>query len=144
MRRGAWILAFSLTAPSAWAGEVTVTVAPGRVSLAATTAPVSDILDQLARKTGMKVIYDGGPPRLLVSPGGERETATQAVLAVLEGLGLSYVLITDPSASRVETLFVAGGVGVKGAAVPGPSRAPGHADEPHQKPRPPMVADDGE
>lgn len=144
MRYAAWVLAFAVTAPSAWAGEVTVTVAPGRITLAATATPVSDVLDQLARKTGMKVIYDGAPPRLLVSPRVERETASQAVLAVLEGLGLGYVLITDPTASRVETLFIASGVGAKAptpaAAKPG---TPG-ADEPQQKPRPPIDDEDEE
>ncbi len=141
MRRGAWILALCLAASAAGAGEVTITLAQGRVSLAATTTPVSDVLDQLARKTGMKVIYDGAPPRLLVSPRVERESATQAVLAVLEGLGLSYVLITDASANRVDTLFVASGVGAKAAATP--PRAPGH-EEPQEKPRPPMDDEDEE
>ncbi len=126
---------------------MTVTVAPGRITLAATATPVSDVLDQLARKTGMKVIYDGAPPRLLVSPRVERETASQAVLAVLEGLGLGYVLITDPTASRVETLFVASGVGAKGVA-PTPARppgTPGHiVEEPQDKPRPPMDEEDEE
>lgn len=124
---------------------MTVTVAPGRITLAATATPVSDILDQLARKTGMKVIYDGAPPRLLVSPRVERETASQAVLAVLEGLGLGYVLITDPTASRVETLFVASGVGAK-APTPPAARPPGapHVDEPQEKPRPPIDDEDEE
>lgn len=146
MRRGAWILAFSLAAPSAWAGEVTVTVAPGRITLAATATPVSDVLDQLARKTGMKVIYDGAPPRLLVSPRVERETASQAVLAVLEGLGLGYVLITDATASRVETLFIASGVGGKGPTPTAarPPGTPGQVDEPQQKPRPPIDDEDEE
>ena len=125
---------------------MTVTVAPGRITLAAPATPVSDVLDQLARKTGMKVIYDGAPPRLLVSPRVERETASQAVLAVLEGLGLGYVLITDPTASRVETLFVASGVAAKGPTPTAarPPGTPGHVDEPQEKPRPPMDDEDEE
>jgi hypothetical protein len=107
---------------------------------------VSDILDLLARKTGMKIIYDGAPPRLLVSPRVERENASQAVLALLEGLGLAYVLITDRTAREVETLFIASGVG-RGTA-PSASRPPGSpplaASEPQEKPQPQPDEDEEE
>ena len=75
-----------LLAASAFAGEVDVRgTAAGRVSVRVTAAPLSDVLDRLARQTGMKVVYDGVPPRALVR-GRQVEdvTVADAVADVLE------------------------------------------------------------
>ena len=46
-------------AASALAGDVDVRgTAAGRVSVHVTAAPLSEVLDRLARQTGMKVVYD--------------------------------------------------------------------------------------
>jgi len=109
-----------LAVASAHAGEVDVrTTAAGRVSLRVTSAPLSEVLDRLARQTGMKVVYDGAPPRALVR-GRQVEDATpaDAVADVLEGLGVSYALRLDATGSRVDTLLVLGAG--KGATSPAP------------------------
>lgn len=83
-----------------------------RVDVRATAAPVSEVLDRLGRETGMKVTYDGPPPRARISVTLSGVTPAQAVLSVLEGLGLNYVLQMDATAKRVDTLLmVAGGSG---------------------------------
>ena len=65
----------------------------------ATAAPVAEVLDRIARETGMKVTYDGAPPRARVSVTLTGVTPAQAVLRVLEGQGLNYALRMDPRAA---------------------------------------------
>ena len=88
----------------------------------ATAAPVSEVLDRIARETGMKVTYDGAPPRARVSVTLTGVTPAQAVLRVLEGQGLNYALRMDPRAVRVETLLMVAGSGA-GTAAPAPTPA---------------------
>ena len=90
----------------------------------ATAAPISEVLDRIARETGMKVTYDGAPPRARVSVTLTGVTPAQAVLAVLEGQGLNYALRMDPRAVRIETLLMVAGSGA-GAPVPAVRPQPG-------------------
>ena len=116
----------ALLAATVFAGEVDVrSTAAGRISLRVSSAPLSDVLDRIARQTGMKVIYDGPPPRALVR---ERQfddaTPADAVTNVLEGLGVSYALRLDATGSRVDTLLVLGAPGAPAPpAVPAAPRA---------------------
>jgi hypothetical protein len=87
----------------------------------ATAAPVAEVLDRIARETGMKVTYDGAPPRARVSVTLTGVTPAQAVLRVLEGQGLNYALRMDPRAVRVETLLMVAGSGA-GTVAPTPTR----------------------
>jgi hypothetical protein len=87
----------------------------------ATAAPVSEVLDRIARETGMKVTYDGSPPRARVSVTLTGVTPAQAVLRVLEGQGLNYALRMDPRAVRVEALLMVAGSGAgTGTVAPAP------------------------
>ena len=88
--------------------EVAVRVSGGQVDLTATAAPLADVLDRLARQTGMKVVYEGPAPRQLVTLSLHGRTPTETVLALFEGLGVNFALVADPSGSRVQTLVVAG------------------------------------
>jgi hypothetical protein len=88
--------------------EVQVRVANGRVDLEATRAPLSDVLDRLAKRTGMKVTYDGAPQRTPVSLTLTNRTPAEAVLGVLDGLGLNYAVRMDLTGTRVEALMIAG------------------------------------
>src|SRR5688572_8945958 len=87
---------------------VEVTAAGDRLDVTAAQAPASDVLDGLARKTRMKVVYEGPAPRMPVTVELRGRTAAQAVLGVLEGLGLNYALVLDASGTRVETLMIVG------------------------------------
>jgi hypothetical protein len=79
-----------------------------QVDLDATGAPLPEVLDRLARLTGMKLIFDGAPPRPLVTISVHGRSPTQTVLAVLEGLGINYALIADATGAQVQTLLVTG------------------------------------
>jgi hypothetical protein len=107
MRPAAASVVLSLVATVASA-EVAVRVSGGRVDLTATAAPLADVLDRLARQTGMKVVYEGPAPRQLVTVSLHGRTPAETILAVFEGLGLNYAMIGDPTGAAVQTLMVAG------------------------------------
>jgi hypothetical protein len=135
-----------LLAASALAGEVDVRATKaGRVSVTITSAPLSEVLDRLSRLTGMRVVYDGAPPRALVR-GRQVEDATvaDAVADVLEGLGVSYALRLDATGAKVDTLLVLGVTRAASTAAPPrpsvpPVRLPGFGNAP-----PPLPDDDGD
>jgi hypothetical protein len=107
MRLPAALAGLSLLAAPA-AAEVAVRLADGQVELVARTAPLSEVLDRLARQTGMKVVYEGPAPRQLVTVTLRGRSPAETVLSLLEGLGLNFALVADPAGSRVQTLLVAG------------------------------------
>jgi hypothetical protein len=109
MRFSAVLVGVALAAvPAPATAEVAVRVSGGHVDLTATAAPLADVLDRLARQTGMKVVYEGPAPRQLVTLSLHGRTPTETVLSVLEGLGVNFALIADPSGAHVQTLVVAG------------------------------------
>lgn len=107
----------------------------GRVSLKVTASPLSEVLDRLARQTGMKVVYDGAPPRTVVRYRQVDDvTPAEAVSNVLEGLGVSYALRLDATGTKVDTLLVLSAT-KSGAApslrpTPPAARLPGLANVP--------------
>src|SRR5512143_3026381 len=120
------VLSFVATVASA---EVSVRVSGGRVDLTATAAPVAEVLDRLARQTGMKVVYEGPAPRQLVTVSLHGRTPAETILAVFEGLGLNYAMVADATGAGIQPR------GGGGAA--GPAAAPGRA---RAGPRPPAPA----
>ena len=96
----------------------------GKVTVRAERMPVNQILDRLARATGMKLTYEGTQPQSLVSIDVENVTEVAAVVRLMEGLGISYVLQTDPTGERVASLIVPGvvngGSRVATSAAPAP------------------------
>ena len=93
--------------PRAHAG-VDVREEQGRVDVAATAAPLFEVLDRLARQTGMKVVYEGPAPRQLVTLSLAGRSPAEAVASILEGQGLNYALVLDVTATRVDKLLVTG------------------------------------
>ena len=107
--RGIFRLLLPLLAvvPPATAG-ISVREAQGKVDVAAAAAPLADVLDRLARQTGMKVVYEGPAPRQLVTLSLVGRSPAEAVAAILEGQGLNYALVLDATATRVEKLLMTG------------------------------------
>lgn len=91
------------------AGGLEVVAHGDQVSVRAHGVPVSRILDRLAQQTGMKVTYESSPPSQPVTATLEDLPVREAVVRLLEGLGVGYVFRTDASGQRVETLIVSGG-----------------------------------
>lgn len=122
--------------------EVEIHQSGDRVSLTAVSAPVAEILDRLARQTGMKVVYDAQPPRQLITARLEQRTTAEAVLGIMEGLGFNYALVMDLAGTHVDQLLILGPVGVAPpAAVGGPAPAPA---PPPRRPEPPQLEVDDE
>lgn len=112
---------------------VEIRVAEGRVDIRATGAPLTEVLERLSKQTGMKVVYDGAPPSRIITATLEGRTPAEAVLGILEGLGLNYALRMDAAGTRVETLMMAGTAPlVRGQGPPHP--APTLAPPPPQPP----------
>lgn len=109
MRRALPVLLVVLLSPSFLRAGVEVRATGDVVDVSATSAPVSEVLDGLARETKMKVVYEGGTPRIPVTVTLRSRTPAQAVVGVLEGLGLNFALVMDPSGTRVDTLMMVGG-----------------------------------
>jgi hypothetical protein len=109
---GPLLLAAFLAVPAA--AEVTVRVLPAtattasHVELTARAAPLAEVLDRLGRQIGMKVVYEGASPRQLVTLSLQGRSPAETVLALLEGQGLNFALMSDATGTRVETLLVAG------------------------------------
>jgi hypothetical protein len=93
--------------------EVDVQLKNGRVDVRCTAAPLSEVLDRMARATGMKVVQQGVTPSMLLSLRLEDRTPAEAVFGVLEGLGLNYAFVLDGTGVRIDTLILAGAAGAK-------------------------------
>jgi hypothetical protein len=111
MGRAGLVAAIVFLGASAAGAEVMVRVSGDRVDVRATAAPLADVLDRLARQTGMAVVYEAPPPRQLVTIAFEGRSPTEAVLSLLEGQGLNYALVADPTGRRVATLVLSGTAG---------------------------------
>jgi len=100
-------VAFGLL-PAVAQAEVMIRVAGARVDVTATATPLNEILDRLARQTGMRVVYEGPAPRQPVTISLQGRSPAEAVLGLLEGLGLNYALVGDTTGTKVQTLILAG------------------------------------
>lgn len=100
---------FLFVAVASARAEVQVRLAEGKLDVTATSAPVSEVLDRIARQTGMKIVYDGAPPRSLVSVTIQGRSPVETIYGLLEGLGLNYALRTDLGGSKVDTLLLLAG-----------------------------------
>jgi hypothetical protein len=110
--------------------EVEVRLTGERVSIRAASAPLAEVLDRLARTTGMRVVYDGAVPRQMLTATLEDRAPEEAVHSVLEGLGLNYAVVMDPSGARVDQLLILGAASaVAQRSVPTPAT-------PQRPPRP--------
>lgn len=80
--------------------------ADNRLDLVATDAPVGEVLDCLADRTGLRLEVDGPPPRQRVSATFVDEALAKIVEQLLTGLGVDYLLAFDPSGARLERLIL--------------------------------------
>lgn len=118
--------------------DVRVRLRGDRIDIEASNAALADILVELARQTGMKVVYDGPPPRAPLTTILNDRSQPEALLALFEGLGLSFALSLDPTGTRVDTLLVVASSG-GGRSAPAPARAPQGIPRPTLPPEDPAA-----
>ena len=107
--RGRYVEAFLPVAHAQAACGPGVTVdrrADGHLDLSARAVPLADILRCLVERAGLRVEYDGPPPRQPVSVTLRGDSLPSTLESLLEGLGVNYLLSRDPSGTRVERLIV--------------------------------------
>jgi hypothetical protein len=117
------VVAVALLAARDLAAAVEIHVSGDRVDVVATNTPLAEILEGLSRQTHMKVVYEGAPPKQLLSVDLKQRTPAEAVLAVLEGQGLAYAVALDRTGTQVQTLLMsAGNPAATGAMASAPPR----------------------
>ena len=110
---------------------VDVRVTGDRVDVFAQNAPISEILEGLSRQTHIKLVYEGSPPRQLMSVDLKDRTPAEAVLAVLDGQGLAYAVALDRTGTRVQTLLMSAGAPAPAAPTgPTPRAVPSVPERP--------------
>ncbi len=130
----ALIVTVVLFAPAAHAAGVEVHVADGRVDLKSGGAPLAEVLDSLAKGTGFKIERQGSVPNPAVPPLElTGRTPVEAVLTVLDGLGLSFAFAMDASGEKIETLILAGQAPATSPTA-GPGRPVPMRPVPHPRP----------
>ena len=94
--------------------DTQVKVDAGRVTIHAASTPLADILSRFGQVTGAEVVYETTRPQQVVSVGIDTDSEADAVLRLLEGQGLNYVLRLDPTGREVEMLVIVGKAGTAG------------------------------
>lgn len=112
-----------------------VTASDGRVTIRATRVPLFEILQELARKTGMEVVYESALPRQPITATLENLPDEDAIAKLLEGVPLSWGVKLSANRRRVERLVLAD-PSKRGGTVPSP-RVPADASYPSEPMREP-------
>jgi hypothetical protein len=121
----------------AGAAEVQVKVRDGRMAIEAVNVPLREVIDRVANRTGMRVIYDGDPPQQLVKVSLSERSAADAVVGILEGRGVNFAVILNAAGTQVQTLLVST-VKPPPAAVLPPEEPAGEVNGPEVPPPPPQ------
>jgi hypothetical protein len=132
MRRAALAVALGSVLPvAAAAADLSVSYQEGRLDVSA-RAPLADVLDRIGRQTGMKVVYDGAAPRMIVATELKGVTPARAVRSLLEGQNLGYAAITDASGTKVTMLVLVGSGGStnRSASASSPAARPAPPPDP--------------
>lgn len=126
----AWFLASALALQGdARPAEPEIRAEGGEVTIHARNLPLSQILDRLSQATGMDLTYEGARPTTPVTVTVERLSEVDAIVKLMEGLGVSYVFRTDDTGQRVDLLIVSGaGAGTLVAATQAASQQPAPVD----------------
>jgi O-antigen ligase len=82
--------------------------ADGRFDLSVRAVPLADVLRCLVERAGLRLEYDGPPPRQPVSVALHGDSLAGTLESLLEGLGVDYLLGRDPSGTAIERLIVFG------------------------------------
>ena len=105
----AWLLASALSvADDIRRPEPEIRAAGGEVTIRAQNLPLSQILDRLSTATGMALTYEGTRPTTPITVSVEGVSEAEAILKLMEGLGVSYVFRTDSTGQRVAPRSLSG------------------------------------
>jgi hypothetical protein len=142
-----WALAFAglLAAPAAGlsSDEPSVVYQDGLLSIQCADAPLSGILDRIKDVTGMELLLEGSAGNTRLTAQITAQPASLALLRLLEGTGINYLLVADRAdPRRVAKMYVGEPTS---PATPGrPAASPSAPGRVQRVPRPaPRDDDDG-
>ena len=127
------------SAPS-WAQPVTVVYQKGLLTIQCTNAPLSSVFESIASQTGIELILEDETKSKRLTASLNDVPVAMAIQRLLEGTGVNYIVMMDPSDwGRVGKVFVGGGGSGAGSArtARGPRRsmpAPGPVETAEQPP----------
>jgi hypothetical protein len=135
MLLAAWLVASALAVAEAVdarpaEAEPVIRAEGGGVTIRASNLPLSQILDRLSSATGMDLTYEGARPTAPVTMSVDGISEAEAVLRLMEGLGVSYVFRTDATGQRVDLLIVSG----VGAGTVAKAQSSSAAEPPYEEP----------
>jgi hypothetical protein len=108
--------------------QTNVRVKAGRIDITASATPLGELLRQLAKQTGMNLIFDGAPPGDLVTASLAGRSPVEAVNDLLKERKINYALAVDAT-GRVNTLIIVTAVRPQAAQASAPA-APAHPSAP--------------
>jgi hypothetical protein len=89
------------------APRLEVSASDGRLAIRATATPLADVLDEVARKTGMVVVFETARPRQPVTANIPSLPEEEAIARLLEGQPVSWGVKLSANRRRVERLVLA-------------------------------------
>lgn len=118
-----------------------VSASAGRITVRASGVPLSEVLEEIGRKTGMEVVFESAPPRQPVTANIQGLPEEEAIAKLLEGQALSWGVKLSANQRRVERLVIADPKSA-GAAKPRakPREEPGTGDDAIPEPAVPADA----
>jgi hypothetical protein len=123
-----------LLAPPPPGSMLEVSAADGRLTIRTIGTPLADVLQEVARKTGMQVVFETRPPRQLVSANIEGLPEEEAIARLFEGQSVSWAVQLAANRRRIERLVIAE------PGVAGRAKQPGQA-KPQDVPEPEVPAE---
>lgn len=113
--------------------QVSVSFADGKLTIQCSNASLSDVFAQIETQSGVELTIEDSVKSKRVTADLVDEPLQRAIQRLLDGVGVNYIVLMDPSNwERVNKIFVGAGGG--GTSSPGPARS---------APPPAPVADDG-
>ncbi|HJS73767.1 MAG TPA: hypothetical protein VJ921_05730, partial [Vicinamibacteria bacterium] len=107
------------------AQPVEVTHLNGLVTIHCKDAALSSVFEQIEAATGIELTLEDEVKSKRLTANLEGVPVALAVSRLLEGAGVNYIVMMDPSDwERVDKIFVGGGGGGASRAAAGPARAP--------------------
>jgi hypothetical protein len=91
----------------------------GRVSIHAESARLAEVLSRFGQVTGTEIVFQSAQPEQLVSVGIETDSEAEALMRLLEGQGVNYVLRLDPTGREVEMIIITAKAAAAGSPPPG-------------------------
>jgi hypothetical protein len=101
-----WSLILLVAPPSA-TPFLDVQAADGRLTIRAAGMPLFTVLDEVARKTGMEVVFEAQAPRPPITVNIQALPEEEAIAKLLEGQPVSWGVKLSANQRRVERLVVA-------------------------------------